>query len=241
MLRSGRWGDGEIASFGGTVLTLAAIAVVLGALHFASAFVTPVLLALVLALIFWPVYVWLRGRGLAPWLALLALLVGLVVGFVLLVAPVSYSMSSMLTRLTTYSEHLSANLQLLDASVSPQTLASLFAWLVGTLAGALRQGFIILLLLLVFVAEGPFVMARLRASLREDDPNIARLSVYRRDVSQYFILRAAANAVTGAGVALVLWLVGVDFPLLWGVLTFFLSFIPYIGMFVASVPSVLLA
>ena len=40
---------------------------------------------------------------------------------------------------------------------------------------------------------------------------------------------------------LVLWLLGVDFPLLWGVLTFFLSFIPYIGMFLASVPSVLLA
>jgi predicted PurR-regulated permease PerM len=34
------------------------------------------------------------------------------------------------------------------------------------------------------------------------------------------------------------WLLGVDFPLLWGVLMFFLSFIPYVGMFVASVPSV---
>jgi predicted PurR-regulated permease PerM len=161
----------------------------------------------------------------------------------------------MATRLTTYSEHLSANLQQLDAwlrshgladadladLLSPQTLASLFAWLVDALAGALRQAFIILLLLLFFVAEGPFIMKRLRASLREDDPNIARLSVYGSDVSQYFILRAAVNAVTGAGVALVLWLLGVDFPLLWGVLTFFLSFIPYIGMFVASVPSVLLA
>ena len=41
----------------------------------------------------------------------------------------------------------------------------------------------------------------------------------------------------GEGAAL-----GVDFPLLWGVLTFFLSFIPYIGRFSrASVPRVLLA
>jgi predicted PurR-regulated permease PerM len=247
--------EGQIASFGRTVLTLAAIAIVLGALHVGSAFVTPVLLALVLALIFWPVYTWLRRRGLASWLALLALLVALVVGFLLLVTLVAYSMSSMATRLTTYSEQLSVNLQQLDAwlrshgladadlvdLLSPQTLASLFAWLAGALAGALRQAFIILLLLLFFVAEGPFIMARLRASLREGDPNIARLSVYGRDVSQYFILRAAVNAVTGAGVTLVLWLLGVDFPLLWGVLTFFLSFIPYIGMFVASVPSVLLA
>src|SRR5436305_500396 len=53
--------------------------------------------------------------------------------------------------------------------------------------------------------------------------------------------RAAVNAVTGVGVTLVLWLLGVDFPVLWGIVTFFLSFIPYIGMFLASVPSVLLA
>jgi AI-2 transport protein TqsA len=70
---------------------------------------------------------------------------------------------------------------------------------------------------------------------------VRTLTEYGRDISRYFALRAAVNGVTGIGVALVLFLLGVDFPLLWGVLTFFLSFIPYIGMFLASVPSVLLA
>src|SRR5262249_17397553 len=89
--------EGQIALFGQTVPTLAAIAIVLGALPFGSLFVTRVLLALVLALIFWPVYTLLRRRGLAAWLALLALLIGLIVGFLLLVTLVAYSMSSMAT------------------------------------------------------------------------------------------------------------------------------------------------
>jgi AI-2 transport protein TqsA len=84
-------------------------------------------------------------------------------------------------------------------------------------------------------------MRRLRAALGEQHPAVARLMTYGGDVGLYFALRAAVNAVTGVGVTLVLWVLGVDFPLLWGVVTFFLSFIPYVGMFLASVPSVLLA
>ncbi len=34
---------------------------------------------------------------------------------------------------------------------------------------------------------------------------------------------------------------GVDFPLLWGILTFFLSFVPYIGLVLAVTPAVVLA
>jgi predicted PurR-regulated permease PerM len=49
------------------------------------------------------------------------------------------------------------------------------------------------------------------------------------------------NLITGASFALFLFLIGVDFPLLWGVLTFFLSYIPYLGIVLAAIPAVLLA
>ncbi len=167
----------------------------------------------------------------------------------------AYSMAGLAERLNLYADHFSDELQQLDAAMrshgladadlatllSPQTIASLFAAFIGVLTDALQQAFLILLLLLFFLAEGPLILARLRASLDRGDPNPLRLASFGRDVSQYVILRAAVNAVIGAGVALVLWLLGVDFPLLWGVLTFFLSFVPYVGMFLASLPSVLLA
>jgi len=56
-----------------------------------------------------------------------------------------------------------------------------------------------------------------------------------------FGLRAIVNLVTGAGVTILLLVLGVDFPLLWGILTFFLSFIPYIGLVLAVAPAVVLA
>jgi predicted PurR-regulated permease PerM len=182
-------------------------------------------------------------------------MVGLLVGVGLIAVVIGSSISGMASRMGVYTEELSARLQSVDAwfasygitdvnlasLLSPDTIMALFGTLVSGLTSALGQGFVILLLLLFFLVEGRAIADRVRLSLDESDPNPARLAKFGRDVGQYFALRAAVNAITGIGVTLVLWLLGVDFPLLWGVLTFFLSFVPYIGMFLASVPSVLLA
>src|SRR5918994_2143502 len=84
-------------------------------------------------------------------------------------------------------------------------------------------------------------MNRLRASVHEDNPQVARLTVVGQSVVRQFGLRAIVNLVTGAGVTVLLFALGVDFPLLWGILTFFLSFVPYIGLVLAVAPAVVLA
>jgi predicted PurR-regulated permease PerM len=82
---------------------------------------------------------------------------------------------------------------------------------------------------------------RLRASLPEDNPQVARLAVFGQNVVRQFGLRAVINLVTALGVTVLLLVLGVDFPLLWGILTFFLSFVPYIGLVLAVAPAVVLA
>ena len=242
-------------SFGWVTIELAGIVLILAALHLASPIFDPIFLAVVLALIFWPLYVRLRARKIATPLALTLMLIGMLVACGLLAALLAYSISGLIAGLGTYAANWSAHMAQVDAwlrslgftdadlssAVSTEDAANLLAGLVGGIAGLLSQAALVLLLMLFFLGEGAAIVSRLRATLGEGSPGVQTLTGYGRDVSRYFALRAAVNAVTGAGVALVLFLLGVDFPLLWGVLTFFLSFIPYVGMFLASVPSVLLA
>jgi predicted PurR-regulated permease PerM len=54
-------------------------------------------------------------------------------------------------------------------------------------------------------------------------------------------LRAIVNLITGVGVTVLLFVLGVDFPVMWGILAFFLSFIPWIGLPIAVAPAVILA
>ena len=109
------------------------------------------------------------------------------------------------------------------------------------ISGFLSSLFLILMIMLFLLSEGSAMMDRLRTSVAQDNPQVARLTVIGQDVVLQFGLRAIVNLVTALGITLLLWLLGVDFPLLWGVLTFFLSFVPYVGLVLAVAPAVLLA
>lgn len=183
------------------------------------------------------------------------MLLGLLVLFVGLFGLLSVSIGRLTERLGFYSRQL--NVQLSDfqdvldrlglsgADLSEAVNSSAIVGALGTvlsgLAGFLSSMFLILMIMLFFLSEGPAMLDRLRTSVAADNPQVARLTVIGQSVVRQFGLRAVINLVTGAGITLLLLLLGVDFPLLWGVLVFFLSYIPYVGLVLAAAPSVLLA
>jgi len=61
------------------------------------------------------------------------------------------------------------------------------------------------------------------------------------NVNRYLTLKTLTSLSTGILVALWLWIIGVDYPVLWGLLAFLLNFIPNIGSLIAAIPAVLLA
>jgi predicted PurR-regulated permease PerM len=60
-------------------------------------------------------------------------------------------------------------------------------------------------------------------------------------LSRYFITQLAVNAGFGCVIAIGLFLIGVPSPLLWGILTMLLRFVPYFGTILAALLPVLLA
>ena len=79
-------------------------------------------------------------------------------------------------------------------------------------ADFLSNLFLILVIVLFLLAEGPAIMNRLRASAGSDHPQVERLTVFGRNVVRQLGLRAIVNLVTGAGVVVLMFVCGVDFP-----------------------------
>jgi AI-2 transport protein TqsA len=242
-------------SFSRVVFVLAATVVVLVGMRLAAPVLNPILFAVVLSLLVSPVYGWLRQRGLPTGLSLVLVLVGLTIVFVGLFFILGVSISRFSERIGFYASQLDgelgnlnalleslglANVDLRDA-VNSSALVGALGTVLSGVSGFLSNLFLILMVMLFLLAEGPAMMERLRASVHEDNPQVARLTAVGQSVVRQFGLRAIVNLVTGAGVAVMLFLFGVDFPLLWGILTFFLSFIPYIGLVLAVAPAVVLA
>jgi AI-2 transport protein TqsA len=242
-------------SFLRVMLVLSATVVVLVGIRLGAPILNPIFFAVVLSLLFSPVYSWLKRRGLPAPLALLIMLVLLTVLFVGLFFILGVSISRFSERVGFYTTQLNGQLVDLDALierlglsnvdlrdvVKPSALAEALGVVLSGIAAFLSDLFLILMIMLFLLGEGPAMMNRLRASVGEGHPQVERLTTVGQSVVRQFGLRAIVNLVTGAGVTVLLFVLGVDFPLLWGILTFFLSFVPYIGLVLAVAPAVVLA
>ena len=242
-------------SFLRVMLLLAATGIVLVIIRLGAPILNPIFFALVLSLLFSPIYSWLGRRGLPSPVALVIMLIVIGALFTGLFLILGASISRFGERVGYYTSQLNSQVVSLDALlerlglsnvdlrdvVKPNALTDALGTVLSGVAGFLSDLFLILMIMLFLLGEGPAMMRRLRAGAGRDNPQVERLTTVGRSVVRQFGLRAVVNLVTGAGVTVLLFLLGVDFPLLWGILTFFLSFVPYIGLVLAVTPAVVLA
>ena len=237
------------------MLGLAAMVVVFVGMRLAAPILNPILFALVLSLLFSPIYAWLRRRRIPTPLALVIMLVGLTILFLGIFLIMGISIARFSGDIASYAGKLNVQVSSLQDlverlglsevnirdAVKPSALAGALGSVLGGVADFLSNLFLILVIVLFFLAEGPAMMNRLRSSAGSDHPQVERLTVFGQNVVRQLGLRAIVNLVTGAGVTILMFVLGVDFPLMWGILTFFLSFIPWIGLPLAVAPAVVLA
>ena len=121
--------------------------------------------------------------------------------------------------------------------------------LTGWMAGAGRWAvsfsmqLTMVIIYLIFLLLGkPFFNAKLRAAFNEEQATrIANVfGAISGQIGAYLSLQVLISAATGVCVWLALAWVGVDFAVTWGVLAFFLNFIPTLGSIIASVPPLLI-
>ncbi|HEY9738246.1 MAG TPA: AI-2E family transporter, partial [Trichocoleus sp.] len=82
---------------------------------------------------------------------------------------------------------------------------------------------------------------KLQRGLGTGHPMLFRLEMFSRSISVYILIKTWLGAMAAIGQILLLLVLGVDFALLWGVLSFLFNYIPTIGYVIALVPPVLMA
>jgi predicted PurR-regulated permease PerM len=234
------------------MLFVATVVIALAGLGLARGFFNPLMMAILLALIFGPLYGWL-ARRMPTWLALVIMLIGSLVAVGGLFYLLGRGVASLNAGLTEYAGQLTTRVAELQAWAGQEGNAAagrdwtsdlmvhFMTILLGFTAELVSTAFVTLTFLLFFIAEGRSLFQRLQRSAPADNPQILRLATFGQSVIRQFGLRAIVNAITGAGFALVLYLLGIDYAALWGILTFFLSYIPYLGIIIAGAPAVILA
>ena len=240
------------------VVTTAAVFIIVFGMQYAKALLIPFLLAVFFALITVRPMMWLESKRVPSTLS--ALLVVLALMFVLFAigSVVGASIAAFTAAVPGYQEQLDdltrGAIQFVqrytDADISYSNVAdfldpgralAMAGTLLSALRGVLTNTFLILFTMVFILLEASSVPTKVEAAFGRSASTFERASQFLNNLGRYLGIKTAVSIATGLTAGLLTWLIGLDFPLLWGMLAFLLNYIPTIGSIIAAVPAVLLA
>jgi AI-2 transport protein TqsA len=239
------------------LLILASFIIVVAGMRAASSILVPFFLAVFIAVICAPPLFWLQRKGVPKVLALLLILVAIVVVGFLLGALIGPSLNDFLKSLPDYQERLSAHMAALiswlreqgvhiPAKEVPRTLhpgwvMDLAGGIFSALSSVLTNSFLILLTVVFILLEVEDLPKKLRLVLKDPERSLSVIEKFSQDAKRYLVIKTLISATIGVVIWLWLLILGVDYPVLWGTLSFLLNYVPNIGSIIAAVPVALLA
>lgn len=239
------------------ILVGAALVVLIAGLKSASDIISPLLMAVFISIICTPALVWMQRHRLPTIVALIAILGAVGLFGIAMFSLMANSLEQFSDSLPRYKQNLVAIYEQLNATitdwgyslpldgiaeqVNPDLLIQFLNYMLSGLSNILADGLVVFLAVLFILAEVATLPNKLRSSLKNPDQSMQRLQRFTAKVIHYMALKAATSLLTAICVAVVLWILEIDYLFLWAVLAFFLNFIPYVGSVLAGLPAVLLA
>jgi AI-2 transport protein TqsA len=108
-----------------------------------------------------------------------------------------------------------------------------------SVAGILTSTVLVLIVAIFAMLEANGLPRKLRGAFGWSF-EIGRLSNIVHQVQHYLAIKTVISLITGLLIGLWVWLIGLDFPLFWGMIAFLLNFVPNVGSIVAAIPAILL-
>ena len=238
-------------------IVTAAVVIVIAGMREAAAIIVPFLVAIFIAIIGASPVFWLKKRGIPSFLAiLLVVLVILGIGFAI-TAIVGTSLNSFSKELPFYQQRLQQQMtdlvswletrginlssSQLKEIVNPGEVMQLVATLLAGLGSVLTNTFLIMIVVIFILLEVSSFPTKLRSIRGSPEASLPGFKEFTNAVQRYLAIKTSVSAATGILAASWVAILGVDFPLLWGLLAFLLNYVPTIGSILATIPVVLLA
>ncbi|MDE2980045.1 MAG: AI-2E family transporter [Gemmatimonadota bacterium] len=243
------------------LFTLAVAVIVIQGLRFAQPVLLPIAVALFLAVICLPLVFWLKSRGVPQFVAILATVLAVVSMLGLLILIASLQLPDLVARVQIQIDALEVPLEgllqwfsawwpfveeveIMDALRGLLDLPLLAAVATGATTWALSflsTVFLVLLILAFALGEAAVLPHKLRAIAGDGIASDERMQKVVDEVQGYLVIKTLVSIATGVLLGTWTWIMGIELPILLGLIAFALNYVPTIGSVIASVPALLLA
>ena len=235
----------------------AALVIIIAGLNLAQTVVVLFLVSFFLAILAAQPVLWLKEKHVPSALAVLIVMTGMIAIIILIGAQIGASVSRFSDELPLLqssireqvldlssflrSKGMSGTQKILLEYIKPEVILNLTAGLVTGLSSMLSDLILILLTVTFILLEVSSFPLKVRTILGDPQKIFPHFTKYVLDMKRYMVIKTIINLVAGILIALWMYILGVQFPILWGFLAFLLHYIPNIGAIIAALPAALLA
>ena len=238
-------------------IIIACLFIILAGIKTATNVLVPFLLSIFIAIICNPLVKILEKYKFPQWLAISTVILLFLLLVTVLAGLVGQSLTQLSKSLPVYRLQLADQLgwlveklaqfniqlskEMILQYIDPSAAMSLATTMLSGVGNAMANLFLILLTVIFMLFEAPSLPIKLHLAL--DDPQMRQRQIDRfvNSVNHYIAIKTLVSIATGIIVSIMLYFMGLDFYLLWGVLAFLLNYIPNIGSIIAAVPAMSLA
>ena len=234
---------------------MAAFIVVVAGVRSIAPIIDQILLAAIIALTLNPLLIWFTAKVNSHITAVVITVLIAVIGGLALAGMFGVALAGLIKRLPQYSDEFT-NLkvsfaQFLDArgidstavmgaTPDPSQLVGIGTQVLGSISSALGTTLIVLVIAALMLAEGPSLTKDFVNRSQGTSDFMIKMYKIRSEVMRYLSMLGLMNLMIAAGNTIAFFILGVDYAIVWGVLSFFLAFVPYVGFILYAIPPALL-
>jgi AI-2 transport protein TqsA len=248
----------QINSHHGTrfLITVASLVIIIYGINQAQSVVALLLLSVFLALLGTPPVLLLKRKHVPSFVAVMIVLAGMIILLLIIGGVLGVSLSTFSDALPFYQKRMHEQLLALRVFLAGKgiviTEKALFEYFNPGAVMSLTAGFLtaidiapkILLVLLTvtfILLEASSFPHKLRSILGDPERVFPQYTKFVDDIRRYMVIKTIISLIAGGIIGSWLFILGVDYPILWGFLAFLLHYVPNMGIIIAAIPAVLLA
>ena len=238
-------------------MILAAFVIVAGGMRLASEIIVPFLAAIFVAVVSLPPTTLLVKLGMRRWVAALTVFAFVFLAAIGTTTAVATAATAFATELPEYETLLRLKIQenvtwlqergveismaQVEDILDPSRLFPFLSSVLASLLGLVRSTLFVLLTVIFILMEATVIPGKIRAITENPDEDLARWQKVLRDLQGYLAVKTYTSLTTGLLAGFGCWVLGVPYPVIFGLVAFVLNYVPALGSIIAAIPAVLLA
>ncbi len=239
------------------LIGLASFVIIVAGMRAAAPLIVPFLLAAFIAIICIPPILWLQSKRFPQFLSItIVVFVIIILGWILTalitgaLSDFSYKIPFYQERLTVLSKQAEEWIKTLPIETPDEIIEQYFdpaiamkvaSNMIASIGNIITNSFLIVLLVVFILLEASSLPRKIRNAIGKPNSPLSQYTDVIKNVNKYLGIKTVISIGTGFTIFLWLLILGIDFPILWGLLAFLLNFVPNVGSLLASGPPIILA